>query len=300
MYELNKVVVAGRLARDPEIRYTQGEKSLCCANLTLAVNRHGRDSNADFINCAVFGKSGEFVEKYLRKGSPAMIEGRIQTRNYTNKEGVKVYVTEVIGDRITSAKEGNANWNTVEIAGRLTKDPDVRTSVDARVTRFTLACKRRAVDEADFINCVAFGKTGETAEKYLCKGKGIVLRGRIQTGSYTNKGGVKVYTTDVVCDDFGFLYTAASENAAAQAPGQEAPEQSAPVTQSAPQAQAAPVPAQQPAQPQPAASPAAAAPDEEENLFTELGLEPIDPAGLDGLDEFMAIPEGDDEELPFN
>jgi single-strand DNA-binding protein len=96
--------------------------------------------------------------------------------------------------------------NTTILSGRLTKDPDVRhTQDDKCIARFTLAVDRRfKKDEADFISCVAFGKTAEFIEKYLQKGTKIIVEGRIQTGSYTDKNDKKVYTTDVVVEQVEF------------------------------------------------------------------------------------------------
>lgn len=96
---MNKVVLVGRLTRDPEVRYSQGDKATAVARYTLAVDRRFKRDNeptADFIPCVVFGRSGEFAEKYFRQGMRVAISGRIQTGNYTNKEGVKVYTTKVI------------------------------------------------------------------------------------------------------------------------------------------------------------------------------------------------------------
>lgn len=99
--------------------------------------------------------------------------------------------------------------NSVQLLGRLTRDPDVRyTDGGSTIARFSLAVDRRFKQEggetADFINCIAFGKTAEFIEKYFFKGTKIALNGRIQTGSYTNKDGVKVYTTDVVAENVEF------------------------------------------------------------------------------------------------
>ena len=96
---MNKVILMGRLTRDPEVRYTPGENSFAIARYTLAVDRKIRkdgDATADFINCVVFGRSAEFVEKYFRKGLKITIAGRIQTGSYTNRDGQKVYTTEVV------------------------------------------------------------------------------------------------------------------------------------------------------------------------------------------------------------
>lgn len=98
---MNKVTLIGRLTKDPEVRYSQGENPTAVARYTLAVNRRvSRDGEqaADFINCVSFGKSGEFAEKYLKKGMKMAVAGRIQTGSYTNKDGVKVYTTEVVVD----------------------------------------------------------------------------------------------------------------------------------------------------------------------------------------------------------
>lgn len=100
--------------------------------------------------------------------------------------------------------------NQVVLVGRLTKDPDVRYNPSGMaVARFTVAVdrrfKREGQPDADFISCVAFGKTGEFIEKYFTKGKLIGLTGSIQTGSYTNKDGQKVYTTDVVAENVEFV-----------------------------------------------------------------------------------------------
>lgn len=97
---MNKVVLLGRLTRDPDIRYTQGENQMCIARYTLAVDRRGKqqnsDQNADFISCVAFGRSGEFAEKYLAKGTKIAVVGRLQTGSYTNKDGQTVYTTDVV------------------------------------------------------------------------------------------------------------------------------------------------------------------------------------------------------------
>ena len=96
---MNKVMLIGNLTRDPEVRYTTGEQAQAIARFTLAVNRRvrkGDEQQADFISCTAFGRQGEFAEKWLRKGSSVLIIGRLQTGSYTNREGVKVYTTDVI------------------------------------------------------------------------------------------------------------------------------------------------------------------------------------------------------------
>ena len=154
--------------------------------------------------------------------------------------------------------------NKVILMGRLTRDPDIRYSngeTATAVARFTLAVDRRfgrrdGEQTADFIGCVAFGRTAEFAEKYLRQGVKVAASGRIQTGSYTNREGQKVYTTDVVLDDIEFAESKAASDANRGGMGMGGGYQSAP----------APAPA---------------------------------PMGAAG-DGFMNIPDGIDEELPFN
>ncbi len=159
--------------------------------------------------------------------------------------------------------------NKVILMGRLTRDPDIRYSAgenSTAVARYTLAVDRRfrrdsdQGQSADFISCVAFGRSAEFAEKYFHQGIKIIVTGRIQTGSYTNREGNKVYTTDVVVEDQEFAESrnASAENSAGFQPSYQQPSYQQPAAASAP-------------------SPA--------------------PASADG---FMNIPDGIDEELPFN
>ncbi len=113
---MNRVILMGRLTRDPEVRYSQGENSTAIARYTLAVDRrfnrnNGDGATADFINCVTFGKSAEFAERYLRKGIKIAVTGRIQTGSYVNKDGVKVYTTDVIVDDQEFAESKNASGN---------------------------------------------------------------------------------------------------------------------------------------------------------------------------------------------
>ena len=96
---MNQVVLMGRLTRDPEVRYSGGESSLAIARYTLAVDRRFKrdgEPTADFINCVAFGRTAEFAERYFHKGTKLVISGRIQTGSYTNKEGVRVFTTQVV------------------------------------------------------------------------------------------------------------------------------------------------------------------------------------------------------------
>ncbi len=114
---MNKVILMGRLTRDPEVRYSAGDNQMAIARYTLAVdrrfNRNNSEQTADFIPCVAFGKAGEFAEKYFRKGMKIAVTGRIQTGSYTNKEGQKVYTTEVIIEDQEFAESKNASSGAV-------------------------------------------------------------------------------------------------------------------------------------------------------------------------------------------
>ena len=96
---MNKAILMGRLTRDPNVRYTQGAESTCVARYTLAVDRRAKregQQSADFISCVAFGRNGEFAEKYLKQGSKIVVTGHIQTGSYTNRDGNKVYTTDIV------------------------------------------------------------------------------------------------------------------------------------------------------------------------------------------------------------
>ena len=118
---MNKVILMGRLTRDPEVRYSQGENSMAIARFSLAVDRRRQQNQegqtADFIGCVAFGKLGEFAEKYLHKGTKVLLTGRIQTGSYDNKDGVKVYTTDVVAEEIEFAEsKGSGNSNAGQTA----------------------------------------------------------------------------------------------------------------------------------------------------------------------------------------
>ncbi|MBQ1291324.1 MAG: single-stranded DNA-binding protein [Lachnospiraceae bacterium] len=111
---MNSVVLMGRLTRDPEVRYSQGEQPMAIARYTLAVDRrrsrnNNDENSADFISCVAFGRAGEFAEKYFHKGIKICVSGRIQTGSYTNKDGQKVYTTEVVVENQEFAESRNAD-----------------------------------------------------------------------------------------------------------------------------------------------------------------------------------------------
>ena len=136
---MNKVILMGRLTRDPEIRYSQGEQSTAVARYTLAVDRRFNRNNggdnqqtADFIGCVAFGRSAEFAEKYLRKGIKIAVTGRIQTGSYTNQSGQRVYTTDVVVEDQEFAESKNASsGNNVNSGGFIPVDrPSPSTAGD--------------------------------------------------------------------------------------------------------------------------------------------------------------------------
>jgi single-strand DNA-binding protein len=113
---MNKVILCGRLTRDPDIRYSQGDRQMAIARYTLAVDRRGRragnddgQQTADFIQCVAFDRAAEFAEKYLRQGTKLIVSGRIQTGSYTNRDGQRVYTTDVIVEEQEFAESRNAS-----------------------------------------------------------------------------------------------------------------------------------------------------------------------------------------------
>ena len=122
---MNKVILMGRLTRDPEVRYAQGENAMAIARLSLAVDRRRQNNadgqTADFINIVAFGRLGEFAEKYLHKGTKVALSGRIQTGSYTNKDGVKVYTTDIIAEDIEFAESKNSAGSDGGYAGAVSR-----------------------------------------------------------------------------------------------------------------------------------------------------------------------------------
>ena len=123
---MNKVILMGRLTRDPEVRYSQGgENSLAIARYTLAVDRrfkrNGDDQTADFIGCVAFGRNAEFAEKYFRQGLKVVVTGRIQTGSYTNKDGQKVYTTDVFIEEQEFAESKSNQGNNSSSAASVAK-----------------------------------------------------------------------------------------------------------------------------------------------------------------------------------
>ena len=123
---MNKVILMGRLCADPEVRYSQNQNQTAVARYRLAVDRRFKregEQTADFISCVAFGKAAEFAEKYLRQGTKIAITGRIQTGSYTNREGQKVYTTDVVVEEQEFAESKGASGN-IEGSAPQAADPD--------------------------------------------------------------------------------------------------------------------------------------------------------------------------------
>lgn len=124
---MNKVILMGRLTRDPEIRYTNGDNSTGIARYTLAVNRRYKregEAEADFINCVAFGKSAKVAERYFCQGTKLIVVGRLQTGSYTNREGIKVYTTNVVVEEQEFAERKEANAHRSVAGQDLETDSD--------------------------------------------------------------------------------------------------------------------------------------------------------------------------------
>lgn len=127
---MNKVILMGRLTRDPETRYAQGENATAISRYTLAVDRRYGNRNgekqSDYISCVAFGKNGEFADKYLRKGLKICVCGRIQTGNYTKSDGTKVYTTDVVVEEHDFCEsKGNSNdSNQAQAPSHFSTDKD--------------------------------------------------------------------------------------------------------------------------------------------------------------------------------
>ena len=132
---MNKVILMGRLTRDPDVKYTAGDNPMAIARYTLAVDRRFKRENeatADFISCVAFGKAAEFSEKYFRQGIRIVVSGRIQTGSYTNREGNKVYTTDVVVEEQEFAEsKNNAAGNNNVQGNTAAGQPIGNTTVDA-------------------------------------------------------------------------------------------------------------------------------------------------------------------------
>lgn len=123
---MNSVQLVGRLTRDPEVRYTDGGLSICRFNLAVdrRIKSENADQTADFISCISFGKTADFVEKYFHKGSRIGLTGRIQTGSYTNKDGQKVYTTDVVAENVEFVESKGSNNGNAENPEKTSKTDD--------------------------------------------------------------------------------------------------------------------------------------------------------------------------------
>lgn len=124
---MNRVILLGRTTKDADVRYSQGDKPMAIASITLAVDRKYRkegEQSADFINCKAFGKIAEVIEKYVTKGTKIAIVGRIQTGSYTNKDGVKVYTTDVMIEELEFAESRNSQQSNDNVSRPASRNDD--------------------------------------------------------------------------------------------------------------------------------------------------------------------------------
>ena len=131
---MNKVILMGRLTRDPEVRYSAGDNSMAIARYTLAVDRRFKrdgEATADFIGCVAFGRSAEFAEKYFRQGLKVVVSGRIQTGSYTNRDGQKVYTTDVVVEDQEFAESMQPATITVVVILAVRQHHPLRQQVEA-------------------------------------------------------------------------------------------------------------------------------------------------------------------------
>lgn len=122
---MNHVSIVGRLTGDPEVRYTQGDNATCIASFTVALDRRSRNAEqtADFPNCVAFGKTAEFIEKHFHKGMRIGGTGRIQTRTYENREGRKVYVTEIVLEQVEFVESKGQQTTPAKTSNKQSSDP---------------------------------------------------------------------------------------------------------------------------------------------------------------------------------
>ena len=171
---LNHITIMGRLTRDPELRYTQSQTPV--ASFTLAVdrdfgNRDGGEKQTDFIDCVAWRSTAEFVSKYFAKGSMAVVSGRLQIRDWTDREGGKRRSAEVVVDNMYFGESRRRDGGE---------------------------------KQTDFIDCVAWRQTAEFVSKYFTKGRMAVVSGRLQIRDWTDREGGKRRSAEVVVDNVYF------------------------------------------------------------------------------------------------
>lgn len=209
----NIAIMGGYVARDPELRKVQGAKGeMGVLDLTLAINPETDKENvkADFIKVTMFGALAENTAKYVTKGSGIGVVGRLSTgAPYKDKNGVTQYPVNVFAENVDFSRDLSVNVNEQTLVGHLTKDPELAyTRTNMPVSRFVIGVTRvaRKGEEAksDFFQIITYGKQAEFVSKYFKKGMRVYVNGRVHTGSYENKDGHVVYTTEVVANRVKF------------------------------------------------------------------------------------------------
>lgn len=218
----NTTLLGGHLAKDPEIRKIKSKNGeMSVMDLTIAVNPETANENAkaDFIRATVWGALADAASKYIAKGSGVAVIGALNTGEpYKDKNGVTQYPIGINVESMDFSKDLSLNLNDQTIIGHLTKDPEIAyTKTGIAVSRFVLGVNRPGKDsKSDFIQVVCYGKQAEFSSKYLAKGMRVYVNGRISTGSYQNKDGFVVYTTEVVANKIKFAKKKADSQTAQQ------------------------------------------------------------------------------------
>ena len=214
MAGVNKVILVGNAGRDPEVRYLPSGNSV--ANFTLATsdnrsNKDGqREERTEWHRIVAFGELSDLCTKSVSKGKPLYVEGRIQTRQWEDKEGNKRTTTEIVASQVQVLGDGG-DVNKAVLIGRVEKAPEVRQLSSCRdVASFNLITTSQSPrgegeERSETHRIVAFGKTAEICGKYLTPGKQIYIEGRIQTREWQDREGQSRLTTEFVVNNMQML-----------------------------------------------------------------------------------------------
>jgi single-strand DNA-binding protein len=209
MAGVNKVILVGNAGRDPEVRFLPSGNSV--ANFTLATTENwntkegGREDRTEWHRICAFGRVAEHCAKSVSKGKPLYVEGRLQTRQWEDKEGVKRYTTEIVASQVQVLDDAGDVGKAV-LLGRVEKTPEVRHLPSGTdVANFTLLTRssRQGSDgdveeRTESHRVVAFGKTADVCGRYLTPGKLVYIEGRIQTREWQDKDGNPRVTTEII------------------------------------------------------------------------------------------------------
>jgi len=226
MAGVNKVILVGNAGRDPEVRFLPSGNSV--ANFTLATTENwankdgGREDRTQWHRICAFGRVAEHCAKSVFKGKPLYVEGRLQTRQWEDKEGVKRYTTEIVASQV-QVLDDTGDVGKAILVGRVEKTPEVRQLPSGTdVANFVLLTRSSrqgndgsAEERTESHRVAAFGKTAEVCGKYLTPGKLIYVEGRIQTRAWQDKDGAARATTEIVVSNMQML---GSRSDAARAP----------------------------------------------------------------------------------